>query len=184
MEDNEIIDLFFERSEQAITETENKYSSRILGMAKNIVRNLEDAKECENDTYLALWDAIPPTRPHYFLAYVLKLTRNKALNIVAYHSAEKRSFGFTESIDELADVVDDRSKCETIDNLAIRTAINAFLKNEKETPRRIFIRKYFFFDSVKDIASEMNISESSVKNYLLRSRKRLKKFLEKEEIKL
>ena len=181
MEDHEIIELFFARSEQAITRLQNKYGSRCLQVAGNILNNRLDAEECVNDAYLAVWNTIPPQRPDPLLAYVCRIVRN--LSIKKYHanSARKRNSHYDMALDELKEFIQTGDTAE--DQIAAKElaeAINQFLSTLSWENRVMFVRRYWFSDSVADIAGMFGTSSRNVSLRLLRVRKGLKKHLEKE----
>lgn len=181
MEDHEIIDLFFARSEQAIAQLQGKYGRRCLQVAGNILNNPLDAEECVNDAYLAVWNAIPPQKPEPLSAYVCRIVRN--LSIKKYHanSALKRNSHYDMALDELEACVQTGGTAE--DEIAARElaeAINQFLGTLSRENRILFVRRYWFSDSVADIAATSRMSNRTVSLRLLRVRKELKKHLEKE----
>lgn len=181
MDDSQIIDLFWSRSEQAITETEIKYGSMCMNLAQNIVMYRQDAEECVNDTYLGLWNTIPPTRPSIFSAYIAKIVRNIAMKKATYNNAQKRSSNLTISIHELeAYVAAWGAPSDAIYAQELATCIEGFLRNIDYESRNIFLRRYWFFDSISDIANRFAISESKVKSQLFRTRNKLRVHLIKE----
>lgn len=182
MEDERIIDLYFARNEAAIKETEMKYGRLLFSIARNVLDLSEDAEECVNDTYLALWNAIPPAKPARFFAFAAKIVRNLSLKKFRYLHEEKRNAGILQSFDELAEMLPDERMRTDAEEGEIARAISMFLRTEKKESRQVFLRKYYFFDSVKDIAECFGFSESKVKNMLLHTRKRLRTYLEKEGI--
>ena len=184
MDDLQIIELYFERNELAIKETDKKYGRLCFGTAKNILHNKEDSEECVSDTYLAVWNTIPPTRPVRLVAYVCKIVRNLALKKFEYIYAEKRSPNMTVSIGELIEVLPDERISKGAQDEEIGEAISRFLKMENEAARNVFIRKYWFFDSIKEISVQYSFSESKVKSMLHHTRKRLRKYLEEEGIRV
>ncbi|MCQ2524699.1 MAG: sigma-70 family RNA polymerase sigma factor [Lachnospiraceae bacterium] len=181
MEDSKIIDLYFERNEKAIDETDIKYGKLCHNIALNILCSIEDSKECVNDTYLGVWNKIPPVRPSNLMAFVCKITKNLALKRLDYNKAQKRDSSATVSFDELNETIADTRDVfgeEDIEKLS--RMISDFLSKEKEDSRNIFIRRYWFFDSVSDIAKRYLFSESKVKSSLFNTRNRLRAYLEKE----
>lgn len=177
MDDKQIIQLYFNRNEAAIQETERKYGRLCYKIACNIVKNASDVEECVNDTYLCLWNAIPPEKPRNFMAFLAKVTRNLSLKKLAYNSAEKRSVTCTVSISELEEILPD-AHCQTeIEDESLGQLINLFLRGEKEDLRNVFIRRYYFYEDVKEIAKRYAFSESKVKSILFHARNKLKKFL-------
>ena len=184
MEDKQIIDLYFNRDESAIKETKIKYGNLIFTVAKNILNNNEDSEECTNDTYLGAWNNIPPTIPYSLKAYLCKIVRNLSLKKLEYNLAEKRNPKLQISFEELEEVLADKEIKTDISNEEIGKCIDHFLKTQSEEYRNVFIRKYYFLDSIKEISMMYGISEGNIKTILHRSRKRLRFYLEKEGIKL
>ena len=182
MDDLMIIELYFARNEQAINETDIKYGKLCLNMANNILSDNEDSEECVNDTYLSVWNKIPPTRPDNFMAYICKIVRNLSLKKLDFNLAQKRTRKLTVSFSELEDILPDNPTAPENEYENLGKIISDFLMQEKETSRNVFIRKYYFFDSINDIAKRYSFTESKVKNMLYHSRNRLKKYLEKEGI--
>ncbi len=182
MTDSHIIELYFARDEQAIRETETAYGKLLFRIAYNVLQDDEDAKEIVNDTYVGLWNAIPPAKPQHFSAFAAKITRNLSLKRLTFLSREKRSPSVLLSLDELSAVLADDKFSETIDEKAVGNLISHFLRKQKSLARNVFIRKYYFFDSTTAIAAQFSISESKVKNILFATRQKLKAYLQKEEI--
>ena len=184
MDDEKIIELYFARSESAITETDIKYGKSCRRLTYNVTGNYEDSEECVNDTYMRLWNVIPPKRPPDLAAYLFRIARNIALNLIRGRNADKRG-GAMRSVDydEIAECLPDRNTVErqTDDDTAIR-AIEKFLSSLPREKQIIFLKRYWYFNTVSDIASEMNISESKVKLTLMRTREKLRTELEKEGI--
>lgn len=182
MEDEKIVELFLLRDEKAIGLTGTKYGGSLRKIALNICGNLSDAEECENDTYLAAWNSIPPHEPRrYFFPYLAKIVRAKALNKVREETAQKRSAQLTELSDELESCLPGKENVEeTVDAKVLSGAVSDFLRTQSEEKRNIFIRRYFFLDSVSDIAERTGISEGKVKTVLFRTRAALKDYLRKE----
>lgn len=182
MDDSQIIELYFERNENAIKETELKYGALCFSIANNILNNEADPEECVNDTYLNAWNIIPPQRPNNYKAFVSKITRNLALKRIEFNSAIKRSASTTISLSELEDVLPGKSIQSEIKDEMLGKLINDFLRNEKESAKNVFIRKYWYFDTVADIANRYSFSESKVKSMLFHTRNRLKNYLKKEGV--
>lgn len=181
MQDTEIIDLYLKRDERAINETAEKYGAYCEKIAYNILTDRFESEECVNDTYMRAWNSIPPTLPRILSAFLAKITRNLAIDRYNARSAKKRC-GYAESLDELAECVGGRDISEEIELSELGAAINRFLINEKDLSRRIFVRRYFFEDSIKEIASAHCLSQGNVKTVLHRTRKRLADFLREEGI--
>ena len=184
MNDLSIIELYFARDEEAIKQTDMKYGKLCHRVAYNILYNNEDSEECVNDTYIGVWNAIPPTRPNNFMAFVCKITRNLSLKRLEAMSRQKRSQAILISLDELAEVLSDESIANGVSDEDIGKLISDFLRNEKSEIRDVFIRKYYFFDSIGDIARRYDFTESKVKNMLHHTRTKLKDFLIKEGIEI
>lgn len=183
MEDNQIIELYWQRSENAIAETSNKYSRLLLSISLNILGDYSDAEECENDTYVAVWNAIPPTRPNVFSAFLSKIIRNISINRYEYNKAKKRNNEYDLILSELEECVASSMLVEDCYAAGeISELINDFLKTQKQETRVIFVRRYWYADSVKDIANRMKISESKVKTVLFRVRGQLQQFLEERGV--
>ncbi len=183
MEDSQIIELYWQRSESAISETSKKYGRLCRSIAMNIVGNYSDAEECENDTYVATWNAIPPTRPNVFSAFLSKITRNIALNRYEYNKAQKRNNEFDLILDELEECIASRNTVEAaFEEGEIAALLDKFLEQLPKERRVIFVRRYWYSDAVKDIAARMQISESKVKTSLFRTRNQLQEYLSKQGI--
>ena len=179
MNDQDIIELYMQRDERAIDETSEKYGAYCQKIAFNILYDVFDAEECVNDTYMRTWNAIPPTVPKIFSAFLAKITRNLALDRYSASKAKKRD-GISESLDELSGMIGSCNISEEIEISELGEAISRFLSSEKPLARRIFIKKYFFEDTLEEIAREHGITIVSVKVTLHRIRKRLAEFLTKE----
>ena len=186
MDDKEIIGLYWARSENAVTETARKYGKFCHSIAFHILANREDSEECVNDTWLHTWNAIPPRRPNKLAAFLGKITRNLALNRYEKTSALKRGGGQVPlALEELAECIPDPNTVERqLDDKLLADLLNVFLSGLSPETRRIFLRRYWNLSSVKEIALEYGISESKVKMSLMRTRGKLRSFLEKEGIAL
>ena len=180
MDDIAIIELYFARDERAIKATEEKYGGLCRSISYNILNNEEDAKECVNDVYLGVWNAIPPMRPNCLKAFVCKVARNLSLKKYEFLSREKRSAALTVSFSELEQVLSDDAA--SISEERIGELISRFLHTQEKEVRQIFVRKYYFFESVEDIAKRYSYSQSKVKSILYRTRNKLKEYLSKEGI--
>ncbi len=185
MEDNRLIDLYWKRDEDAIHETSIKYGNLCSYIAKNILKNHEDCEECVNDTYFAVWNAIPPQRPNRFSAFISRITRNLALKKWEYLSAAKRNPSALLSLDELGDCVSGTFSVESeMESKHIESAIDTFLWEQGIEKRNIFIRRYWYFDSMEAICQKTGFSQSKVKSILYELRLKLRKYLESEGIEL
>ncbi len=186
MEDREIIELYNLRSETAIAQTDVKYGAFCRSIAFHILRDTEDAAECVSDTYLAVWNTIPPSQPQCLRAFLGKITRNLSLNRLEKQHAQKRGGTQAELVlEELSSCIPDKSVAEDItEDIVIRETLNRFLKTLSETERRVFVRRYWYADTAGEIAVKLSITENRVYVLLHRARKKLKVMLEKEGITL
>ena len=184
MDDGSIIELYFARDEQAIKETQTKYGKLCHNIANNILNCEEDSQECVNDTLVGIWNAIPPERPNNFKAFVCKITRNLSLKRFEAMNRQKRSCSALVSLEELEDILPDENIAQGISDEHIGKAISNFLREEKESVRNVFIRKYYFFDSVSGISKRYGYTESKVKNMLYHTRNKLREYLIKEGFKI
>lgn len=182
MEDLQIIELYFERDENAIKETDAKYGKLCFRVANNILKNNEDSEECVSDTYLSTWNQIPPTRPNNFMAFLCKITRNLSLKRMKFLTAAKRTSVAMVSFDEIEGYVSDDQLRADINDIELGMIISKFLRSEKPYARNVFIRRYWFFDSVSEIAAQYSFRESKVKSMLFHTRNRLRDYLKKEGI--
>lgn len=184
MDDTQIIDLYWRRSEDAIVETARKYGGYCRSIALHILENPADSEECVNDTYLKTWSRLPPERPALFSAFLGRITRNLALDRYRARSAQKRGGGAVAlALDELrlcASPAHDPQKL--IERQLLTDALNRFLADLKPEARKIFLQRYWYFLSVREIAREGRLTESKVKMSLSRTRAALKEFLTKEGI--
>lgn len=178
MEDVRIIELFFERSESAITQLTEKYGKLCRKIAGNILNNQSDADECLNDTLLGVWNTIPPNRPDSLLSYVCRIARNCALKRYEYNTARKRNSYFDIAINELDECIASGSDVEKeVEAGELERDLNSFLAKLKKEDRIIFMRRYYFADSYAAIASLTGLSEKNVSVRLTRVRARLKDHL-------
>ncbi len=174
MDDIRIIELFFARSEQALSELQVKYGVLAERIACGILHSREDAEECVSTSYLKLWNAIPPKRPESLCGYLCTTVRNTALN--AYDKLRRRSF--EEQYDELAEVIPDKGSAEQrYDSALIAEHLNEFLRRAAKKNRVVFTARYFYNMSIADISANTGLSESAVKSSLLRTRKQLRTYL-------
>lgn len=185
MEDEKIIGLYWERSEDAITATSAKYGKLFFCIASNILLNYEDSEECVNDTYLGLWNAIPTERPSPFSVFASRITRNLALKKYEYLSAEKRNPEAAYSFEELGDCVSGKESVENeVENRRIEQLIDTFLWQIGEEKRTVFLRRYWYFDSIQAICDRTGYSQSKIKSMLFYTRQKLRSYLESEGIEL
>lgn len=183
MDDSKIIELFFERSEQAIIELSKKYGSICAKIAFNILNNESDAEECVSDAYFGVWNTIPPQRPEHLLGYVCRIARNLAVKRYRLNTAKKRNGAYDVALDEIEECLMSQTSVE--DEFAaqeLANAINGFLGTLDADSRVMFVRRYWHSDSISDIARLFKKSEHYVSVRLFRVRKKLKKYLIKEGV--
>ena len=185
MNDEKIIDLYWQRSEHAITITAAKYGAYCGSIARNILQNTEDAEECVNDTWLRVWNAIPPHRPFKLAAFLGKITRELSLDRYKAQLAQKRGGGeLALALDELDEVISDKRNTveQILETESVGHSISSFLRKQPAKTADIFVCRYYYLCSIKQIATEFCISESKVKSILFRLRKKLRTYLESEGI--
>ena len=183
MEDEKIVELYWERSEAAIAQTQSKYGKYCHYIAYNILYSDEDAEECVNDTYIKAWDTMPPKKPQRLSTYLGKLTRNIALDRYDYYNADKRHSNTALVLQEVGEVLTAPENAETFsDTQALSDAINSFVDALPRETRIIFVRRYWYMSPIKDISSDYGIPEGTVKSILSRTRKKFKAHLLKEGI--
>ncbi|MBO4725945.1 MAG: RNA polymerase sigma factor [Firmicutes bacterium] len=182
MEDSKIIELYNMRSEDAIARTSEKYGGYLNTIAYNILGDSSDAEECVSDTYLKVWNAIPPAVPKVFRTFIGKITRNLALDSFEKRNAAKRGGGNTAlCLDELAECIADAGDVEKhVEMSELVRALNAWLEGLETEKRVIFVRRYWHMDGIADIAAALGLGESNVKVTLHRLRGELKEYLTKE----
>ena len=182
MDDEKIIALYWARQEKAISETKRKYGRYCYSIAYRVLRNKQDAEECENDTYLNVWNLIPPTKPTVFSTFLGIITRRISLDRFRKYYAEKRGSGETAlSLDELEECISNgKTLDEEIEEKMLAGAISDFLRTLSETEASVFIHRYWHFRSVAEIAKSYAFSESKVKMMLKRTREKLRLYLESE----
>lgn len=180
-DDSDIIELFWSRNEDAIRVTDLKYGRLCQRVAYNILSLREDADECVNDAYLGVWNAIPDERPNVFSAFLCRIVRNLSLRRYEYIHAKKRNPSAVTSFEELYECIcaeeSEDSPERVLSDDVLREAINRFLDSLNEEARNVFIRRYWFFDPVRDIALKYKMSVSKADAILVRTRKKLKLFL-------
>lgn len=182
MEDRQIVDLYWQRSEKAISATADKYGGYCRAIADNILANAQDAEECVNDTYLGAWNSMPENRPARLAPYLGKLCRWLSLSRLKERGRLKRGGGeATLALEELSEVLDSGFRTERqLERRELARAINAFLAGLGETQRRVFLCRYWYMASVTEIAESFGFSQSKVSSMLHRTRQKLRKFLEEE----
>lgn len=183
MEDTEIIKLFLARDEEAITEIRKKYGRLCYNVAFNILHNAEDAEECVGDVYIELWSIIPP-EPRDLKAFVCRVAKNLSITRLKYNLAQKRSSDHKISLSGTEEIFADGSMEENAESKEIGEAISRFLRSQSPVQRNVFIRRYWFMDTVKDIAARYSFSAEKVKSMLFHTRRKLKKFLKEEGIEI
>ncbi|WP_295599429.1 RNA polymerase sigma factor [uncultured Methanobrevibacter sp.] len=183
LDDKSIIDLFHERDEKAISETEQKYGKLCYKVSLNILHNEQDAEESVSDTLLKLWNSIPPEYPICLKNFILKIIRNLSLNKYKMKHSAKRGHGEYEVVlDEIKDTLPDTVNTNDIliDSIHLRDTLNNFLNNLSTEKRSIFIGRYWYFESISEISKNLGLSTSKVKVVLFRCRVELKQLLLKE----
>lgn len=182
MDDHAIVALYWQRNEAAITATAAKYGKYCFAIAYGVLGNENDAEESVNDTYLDAWNAMPPSRPLVLATFLGKITRRISIDRWRRRNAGKRGSGQMEAVlDELTDcIASGDNVAETVEQQMIAERINAFVKSLPDAEQRIILCRYFYMDSIEDIAKRFGFSQSKIKSMMLRTRKKLRAFLEKE----
>lgn len=180
MDDRQIISLLWDRAESAIGALRAKFGKRVYATAMNILNDRRDAEEAESDTYLAVWNAIPPASPDPLCAFVYRIGRNSALYILRHRSAQKRWSGYEVSLDELSQTLCSGSLDEQIDARLLGQAIDRFLDTLSKENRILFLRRYWFGDDVRSLAKDRGMTQGSVSVRLHRIRTQLRDYLIKE----
>lgn len=185
MEDNQIVDLFFERSEKAIIELSSKYNGICMKTALNIIGSFEDSEECVSDAYLGMWESIPPHRPNPLLAFLLRLVRNISINRYKYIHAEKRMGNYAECIDDFEwALTTDETPEDAYILSEISKYIDDFIDTMSKRNRLIFVRRYWYMDSYSDIAQMTGMREGAIRTRLSRQREQLKQYLVDRGVKI
>lgn len=179
MDDAKIVQLYWDRNEQAIHATARKYGNYCTSIARNILGSHEDAEECVSDTYMSAWNSMPPHRPSVLSAFLGKLTRNLSIKRYRYNTADKRGGGqATVVFDEIAELVSDTDSVEQeLDRKELVKAIDSFLDSLPADKKNIFVCRYWYFDSISDIANRFGITENNVSVTLSRLRLKLSDYL-------
>lgn len=182
MEDSKIIELYWQKNTDAISETANKYGAYCFTIADNILHNTEDSEECVNDTWLHAWNAMPPQKPNVLRMFLAKITRNLSFNRYNANNAEKRGGGeIIFVLDELAECLANEADVETAyEGKELGECIRRFVRSLPEREGNIFVRRYFFTETVAEIAKRYGLTENNVMVILSRTRKKLKVELKKE----
>lgn len=183
MNDERIIELFFERSEQAIKELDGKYGKVFHALSFKILNNHQDAEECVNDSYLGTWNAIPPAKPNSLLSFVCKIVRNISLKRYGQNTAAKRNSRYDVAMEELGDCLVSTVTVEKeLEEQEMTEIIESFLDSLSRENRVIFLRRYWFSDTYADIAKQVGLTEKNVSVRLTRIRKELRKYLLEREV--
>ena len=184
MEDKAIVGLYLDRDQRAIEETEKSHGAKLMRIAFGVLKNQEDAEETVNDTYLRAWDTIPPQIPQFLFAYLAKICRFLAFDRLDWQQAGKRNVPLVELTRELELCIPASHMEQAVEIREMGRLLTEFLNGLPREPRLIFMRRYWFGDSIREIAKRYHIGESKVKTSLHRTRNKLKRYLEKEEITL
>ena len=181
MEDAKIIELFFQRNEQAVKETDTAYGRKLYVLSNNILNNREDAEESVSDTYMETWKSIPPKRPKYFYAFLASICRNMSFNRLDWRLAAKRNAEVVALTQEMEACIPDSRQNGEMDRRELRRVLESFLDSLTKENRLIFLRRYLYGDTIDEIARRYCLGESKVKQQLHRTRAKLRTYLEKEE---
>ena len=182
MKDDEIIALYFRRDEDAIRQTELAYGGKLYNLSYRLLWNREDAEESVSDTYMKAWENIPPTKPTFFYAYLAKICRFLAMGKLDWNNAAKRKAEVVELSDEMENCIPDLSREMQIQSRELGALLNEFLGTLSPENRQIFMHRYWYAESIAEIAQRFHLGESNVKTKLMRTRNALRSFLEKEGI--
>ena len=181
MDEVSIIKLLFERNEQAVEELKKSYEKLCYYIAGNILPQKEDQEECVNSAYMDVWSSIPPNKPDNLKMYLCRLVKNCAVNRHKYNTAAKRSSDFSVSLDELSECIADGRKIDQrLSDEQLGSIISRFLRSQPEKYRRIFVRRYWYSDTLEDIAKAYDMNTKTVATHLYRTRQKLKAYLQKE----
>ena len=182
MEDQQIVELLFARDERALAEIEKKYSRYCRAISMNILESEPDAEECVNDAYLQTWNSIPPNKPNSLSGYLGKLIRNISINRFTYNNAQKRNNRFDVLLSELEECLSDTDAEAAFEEGALAPVLDAFLESLPKEARMVFVRRYWYSDSIEELAEMFGMSVSKIKSLLFRTRGKLRQVLEKEHI--
>lgn len=186
MDDEMIVELYIRRDQKALSESAVKYGVKLKRISFNIVKNMSDAEECENDTYLAAWNSIPPNSPkHYLFSFLAKISRNISINLYNKNHRKKRYAHIVELSKEMEECIPSPSDdiCK-IEDSELTECISKFLKELSDEERNIFVLRYWFAEPIKGVAKQFKMSESKTKSMLMRIRNKLRKYLEREGLEL
>ena len=183
MEDSRIVELYLHRDETAIAHTADQYGAKLRNISFNIVQNQETAEECENDTYLQAWTSIPPNTPHgYLFAYLARIIRHISIDRCRYQQRLCRNAYIQELSAELQCCIPGPEDTQLqVEAIALGQSISNFLRKQPETVRNVFLRRYWYMDSIDSIADRFGMTQSKVKSMLFRTRNALRECLEKED---
>ena len=185
IDDTRIIELFFARSEDAVTALSTKYGTGCMRIAQKVLNNAQDAKECVNDTYLRIWQDIPPKRPNPLAAYVFRIVRNLSINRLERNTAKKRAGGVYLCLDELKDCVPSLQSVEdTVFAKELSVYIDSFIDTLNYTNRLLFVRRYWYLDSFTELSRYTGLGEGAIRTRLSRIRNDFKKYLERKGMEL
>lgn len=184
MDDNKIIALFFARNQDAIRHTDAAYGRRLFCLAERIVQNDQDAEENVSDTYWQAWNTIPPQRPTHFYAYIAKICRNFALKKLDWKNAQKRKAEIVALTQEMESCIPDTARENELDARELGRLLDAFLRTQTPENQMVFLRRFWYADTVGEIAARYGISESAVQMRLNRTKNRLSAYLAKEGIRV
>lgn len=182
MEDSKILDLFFARNEDAIGQTDKAYGRRLHALAMGIVKNNQDAEESVSDTYLRAWNTIPPQKPKYFFAYLARICRNLAIDKVNWNSAAKRKAQVVALTEEMEMCIPDTKRDRELESRELGRILDSFLRTLTPGNQMIFLRRFWYADTIGEIAARYHLSESAVQMRLSRTKNKLGTYLEKEGI--
>lgn len=180
MEERKLLDLLWDRSEHAIEKLQSAYGATVYRIAFNILADPQDAEEAVNDTYLALWDAIPPERPDPLSAYTYRVARNISLKKLRHRNAQKRQSAYDLSLDELADILPGENVEQVLDARLLGQAIDRFLQTLPKKSRVLFLRRYWFGDDLTSLCRSLGMTQNAATVRLSRIRQQLKHYLYKE----
>ena len=182
MDDTAIIELFWAKNQDAIAETDKAYGRRLQGIAQRIILVREDAQECVNDTYYKAWETIPPTRPQHLFAYLAKICRNAALGMLDWKNAVKRKAEVVSLTTEMESCIPDSRRDAVLEEKELGRILSSFLRTLSTENRMIFLRRYWYVDTVAEIADRYGLTEGAVMTRLSRTRSKLANYLAKEGI--
>ena len=183
LEDSKIIELFFDRSEEAITELSEKYGQVCKSVAENILNNQLDSEECVNDAFLAVWNTIPPQKPEHLLSYVCRIVRNLAIKKYHANTAQKRNSIYDVALDEIKECFPSSVSVEDeIESVEFSKEIDRFLESMDKQSRILFVRRYYYSDSIEELSELFRTSKHNISVRLSRIRKQLKNYLIKEGV--